>query len=1387
MLHNSTPHTQPHCFEYTSDKQMDQMRFSTKQLVTLAVIVGSLLSGASAVADGDATFEQEIRPIVERYCNDCHSGDTTEADIDLGAFATQADLRRQLGVWLKVRTMLDSHQMPPKASLQPNDTERKRLQSWVRAFLAREAETTAGDPGPVILRRLNNAEYNYAIRDLTGIATLDPTDEFPVDGAAGEGFINTGSAQAMSPALIQKYLDAAKGIAEHAVLTPTGIAFSQHRTRRDWTDERLNTIRSFYSRYTVPSREVIRSIPGVTMKTQDGGAIPLQKYFRVMLDEQKSLSDRQKGIERAARQHGLSQKYLAMLWKAMNETQSSVILDQVRQQWRQGDVDAIVATIARWQHALWHFTSIGHIGKRDGPTAWQLPVTPVTTQQELRLKFPDVASDDQVRLFLSIGDAGDGTKHDTVIWKNARVAFADRPPIPLIHLEELLKQATELQTRELPRTSTYLQAVAESHRSKQSIESLAAKYKLDPAIAASWANFVQLGKSRSIKVEGHFTEKMTNGELRGWGTASTPVMFVNPTDKDIKPGTYLLPARGVTVHPSPEKEAIVYWQSPIDGLVKIKGSIADTDPVCGNGTAWRVELLTSNGLQSILGGLLENGGRKVFDESAELMIHKGDVVKFAVNAHQKSHACDTTQVELTITETKKDGRVWNLASDVIDRIHDSNPVQDSHGNPSVWHFCSSDSTASTATRELLIPHDSALGQWRAAVASDGPGDEIERAATRVQQSLLRTETLTAGDATVKAAATDLRGNFHWLSHLESSTKIEQSAPDILEFSIPSQLVAGAEFVATATLHPQKGKEGSVQVWASLAKLNKTQKLAPGTLQETGTKKQWTDGGVPVTSDSPILVTENSEARRRIEADIDAFRQLFPSAICYSKIVPVDEVVTLTLFHREDEHLRRLMLGRDEAAELDRLWEELAFVSREPLKLVDAFDQLYQFATQDADPSVFEPLRGPIRQRAEQFQNQLVAAEPNHIDSVMKFATDAWRRPLAASEQQSLRHLYEQLRHSEISHEDAIRLTLARVLTSPAFLYRREVQPDSSQPQPVADLELASRLSYFLWSSVPDSQLRHVAESGNLSNTSKLVKQTRRMLKDHRTRRLAIQFACQWLHLRNFDQNDNKNEKLYPEFAVLRVDMYEETIRFFEDMFRNNGSILDMLGANHTFLNETLAKHYGIDGVDGPHWRRIDSIRSHARGGVLGMASLLASQSGASRTSPILRGNWVYETLLGERLPRPPANVPQLPENIPEGLTARQLIEQHSAAPGCAKCHVKIDPFGFALEQYDAIGRLRPASVDRKAKLADGTEIEGIEGLRDYLLNKRRNDVVRQFCRKLLGFALGREVQLSDEPFLDNMVKRLSENEYRFHVAVEEIVLSDQFRKIRGASSNFLNP
>ncbi|MEZ6131788.1 MAG: DUF1588 domain-containing protein [Planctomycetaceae bacterium] len=303
-----------------------------------------------------------------------------------------------------------------------------------------------------------------------------------------------------------------------------------------------------------------------------------------------------------------------------------------------------------------------------------------------------------------------------------------------------------------------------------------------------------------------------------------------------------------------------------------------------------------------------------------------------------------------------------------------------------------------------------------------------------------------------------------------------------------------------------------------------------------------------------------------------------------------------------------------------------------------------------------------------------------------------------------------------------------------------------------------------------------------SGSQELLRQTRRLLADPRIRRMAIHFACQWLHVRDFDQNDDKNEALYPEFAALRGDMYEETVQFFENMFRHNGSILDLLHSDHTFVNDALAKHYGIEGVTGPAFQKVDDVRAYGRGGILAMATVLASQSGASRTSPILRGNWVSETLLGERLPRPPPNVPVLPEAVPEGLTARQLIERHSSDPACAKCHLRIDPYGFALEQYDALGRLRPIAADTKTTLLDGRQIDGIDGLKDYLLTSRRVDVVRQFCRKLLGYALGREVQLSDEPLLEEIGQALEANDYRFQVAVEAIVSSDQFRRIRPRTS-----
>jgi hypothetical protein len=508
------------------------------------------------------------------------------------------------------------------------------------------------------------------------------------------------------------------------------------------------------------------------------------------------------------------------------------------------------------------------------------------------------------------------------------------------------------------------------------------------------------------------------------------------------------------------------------------------------------------------------------------------------------------------------------------------------------------------------------------------------------------------------------------------------APSVVEVRLPADLAAGCEVVSTAVLDKETGAEGSVQLQIHAGKPGPPPALRPGT---------------------PVLANEGSGARLRVESAFDEFRRLFPAALCYTKIVPVDEAVTLTLFHREDGELARLMLDEAQRAHLDRLWDELHYISQDALTLVDAFAQLMEYATQDADPKVFEPLRQPINDRAAAFRQRLIDSEPKHLDALLDFAGRAYRRPLNAAESQNLRSLYRKMRDQKIPHEEALRLTLARVLVAPAFLYRVEKPGPGAGQGPVSDWELASRLSYFLWSSQPDAELLQVAGAGRLRDTDALMTQMRRMLRDAKTRRLATEFACQWLHIADFDHLDEKSERHFPTFLGLRGAMYEESIRFFTDLFQNEGSVLDILDADYTFLNEALAQHYGIPlrpasqpagppGDAGPRseWRRVDGIKQYGRGGILAQATTLAKQSGASRTSPILRGNWISEVLLGERLPRPPNGVPLLPEDetSTEGLTVRQLVEKHTSDAKCIVCHQRIDPFGFSLEGFDAIGRRR---------------------------------------------------------------------------------------------------
>ena len=1337
----------------------------------------------------EQAYQPKVRPLLKRYCYKCHSGDDAEAEIDLEAFATMAGVRRSPKVWLKVREMLRSRQMPPKDAKQPKDDERSRLQTWVRAYLKSEAQARAGDPGPLVLRRLNNAEYNYTVRDLTKVPSLDPTDEFPVDGAAGEGFTNAGAAQGMSPALVTKYLDAAKYVAAHAVLTPEGIRFSPYTTERDRTDHLLARIQAFYRQFTEDSGGSAVNLQGIKFTTNQGGRLPVARYLAATLTEREALASGAKTVEVVAKESGLNAKYLGTLWKSLSadKADDGTLLGGLRERWRNTESDdpsKLVSEIDQAQKKMWKFNSIGHIGREGGPPQWMEAVgvrTLVATRQDFKWKLPTAAEGKDVVFYLATGDAGDGNNGDYVVWKNLRLEGGGRPSFPLRDVAGLQQRIDQRRHRMLGHTANYL-AAASAVNESDDVAKVAAAQSVDAETLKVWLDYLAIGRSSAVKVDGHLTKKtkFTLKAISGWAAEandSLPSVIANSSDKDVRiPG--LAKAHSVVVHPTPTHFSAVGWQSPIDGVVRVEASVADAHFACGNGAEWMLQHRSAAKTGTLWKGEYEVRGSAMMTPTT-VAVRKGELLSLIIGARKGNHTCDLTVITLVISEAGGAKRVWDLAKDVSPNLHAGNPHADSQGNQYTWHFYQGEMAKADkgGSPIVTVPPKSILAAWLAE-QNAGKRKELARrvqtlatGATRkdanspdaLLQRQLRTLSVPIDLPTLqKDLKPGDRFGRHPLGQAVDSADLVVRAPEVIEFRVPAELAKERELVGTAELDAKHGSDGSVQVQILASR--------PATLN--------------VSASEPILVRDGSPARERIEGPVSRFCNLFPPALCYARIVPVDQVVTLTLFHREDDHLSRLMLDDRQAAHLDRLWDELFYVAREPLKYQVAFEQIREFATQDRPDLVkaWAPHVKSVNDRADAFRRRLVTTEPVHVKAVVEFADRAWRRPLTDSEKQGLRGLYKQLRDSEIPHEEAIRLTIARVLTSPAFLYRKEQPPPGDKATPVSGLELANRLSYFLWSSMPDAELRRMALAGTLTNQRALVEQTRRMSDDPRTQRLAIQFACQWLHVRNFDQNDDKNEKLYPEFAKLRGEMYEEIVRFFEDMFRNDGSILGLLNANHTFLNEALAKHYDIGGVSGPAWRRVEGVREKGRGGVLGMATVLASQSGASRTSPILRGNWVFETLLDERLPRPPSDVPDLPDEVPSGLTARQLIEKHSSVAACAKCHARIDPYGFALEQYDAIGRLRSQVVDTKTKLPSGKEIEGIQGLRDYLLKDRRDDVVRQFCRKLLGYSLGREIQLSDEPLIDTMVAKLAGNNYRFSVAVEMIVSSRQFREIRGKQS-----
>ena len=612
---------------------------------------------------------------------------------------------------------------------------------------------------------------------------------------------------------------------------------------------------------------------------------------------------------------------------------------------------------------------------------------------------------------------------------------------------------------------------------------------------------------------------------------------------------------------------------------------------------------------------------------------------------------------------------------------------------------------------------------------------------------------------------------------------------------------------------------------------------PGLHQEAGPR--WAALSSKARSGDSDLVVPAAE-RPRYEASFKRFAAIFPDVFYVSergRYFPDDSDDKGRLlsagyhntmgYFRDDTPLMELILDEKGQKELNRLWDEFDFIadytsrtfvqyyynqsgavlglgmeSGQPRpeghevtdpEVIFKLQQQYldKFAENEAnDPIAPEAIRTHFKRvndTLRALEKERAAAQALHLQALLKFAARAYRRPLSKAESDDMLAYYQQLRDKGgLSHEDAIRDSIVSVLMSPDFCYRfdiRSTAPGTGSASPLTGYQLASRLSYFLWSSMPDRELLAHAGAGDLQRSDILLAETRRMLKDERVSGLATEFGGNWLDFRRFESITSVDRGRFPTFDNnLREAMFQEPIHLIADAIRNNRSVLDLIYGDYTFVNASLAKHYGMPAVSGSEddWVRVDNAGMYGRGGLLPMAVFLTENSPGLRTSPVKRGNWVVKKVLGEVIPPPPPVVPELPaDEAKSDLPIREKLVQHRANPLCAACHAKFDSFGLAFEGYGLIGDVRTKDlagrlIDAMATFPGGSQGSGYQGIQAYIREHRQNEYLENLSRKLFAYALNRSLQLSDEPTIEHMQARLAANHDGFVSLIEAIVTSPQF-------------
>lgn len=491
-----------------------------------------------------------------------------------------------------------------------------------------------------------------------------------------------------------------------------------------------------------------------------------------------------------------------------------------------------------------------------------------------------------------------------------------------------------------------------------------------------------------------------------------------------------------------------------------------------------------------------------------------------------------------------------------------------------------------------------------------------------------------------------------------------------------------------------------------------------------------------------------------------------------------------------------MTGDAGGDSFDNLADGLSLSQAQLEKYLAAADKILErlLGTADGSPSK----QNFNRQQADKARKAILFVQPGDSVSerdaarkiIAAFAGRAYRRPVRETEVDRLLTLYDLAEQRGERYENRARLMLKAVLVSPHFLLRIEenrVPAGSAKAYLVGDHELATRLSYFLWSTMPDEELFALAQQKKLSEPAVVEQQVKRMLADRRARALTDRFAVQWLQLGKLKEA-RPSQEFFPTFTHgLRQAMYEETVTFFDKLREEDRSVLDLLDADYTYVNQELAKHYNITGIEGAKLVRVALKPEDNRGGLLGMGSILTMTSHTSRTSPTLRGKWLLDVIFGAPPPPPPPDAGALKEEKSKGVpkSFRELMALHSTKPTCAACHRRMDPLGYALDTFDAVGRRRDsngqAPLDISGELPTGEKFNGPQELKRIILN-RKDEFVRNLSQQMLVYALGRELQYYDEYTVRETAKALAKSDYRFSTLIMEIANSHPFRYRRNAGA-----